>query len=92
MSPDVNNSVCSAVETFIRTELLYGYSGEQEFDENTNLIESGLIDSISLVRLITFLEEHFQIRVQDEEIVPEHFRSLKQIETFVTEHRAGSTA
>ena len=88
MSPDVNDSVSSTVEAFIRNELLYGYSGEEEFNQNTNLIESGVIDSITLLRLITFLEEHYQIRIPDEEMVPEHFRFLKDIEAFVTQHRA----
>jgi acyl carrier protein len=91
MSPEVNESIVSVVENFIRSELLYGYSGEAQFDENTNLIESGVIDSITLLRLVTFIEERFQIKMEDEELVPEHFQSLKSMETFVSKHlKSGS--
>jgi acyl carrier protein len=73
----------SSIKTFIRSELIY--DDEKEFDENTNLIERGIVDSMSLVRLISFIEENYDIRVQDEDIVPEHFSSLKKIASFIAQ-------
>jgi len=52
-------------------------------DENTDLIERGVIDSLDLMRLTTFLEERFQITVQDEDMVSNNFRSLRAIEGLV---------
>jgi acyl carrier protein len=75
----------SSIKNFIRTELIY--DDEKDFDENTNLIERGIIDSMSLVRLISFLEENYEIQVQDEDIVPENFSSLNKISTFLSDHR-----
>jgi len=75
----------SSIKNFIRTELIY--DDEKDFDENTNLIERGIVDSMSLVRLISFLEENYEIRVQDEDIVPENFSSLAKISTFIAERR-----
>jgi acyl carrier protein len=75
----------SSIKNFIRTELIY--DDERDFDENTNLIERGIVDSMSLVRLISFLEENYEIQVQDEDIVPEHFSSLNKISSFITERR-----
>ena len=49
----------AAVKNFIAGELLYG--DDQGLDYETNLIDSGVIDSMSLLRLISFLEEHFHI-------------------------------
>ncbi len=71
----------AAIKTFIRTELIY--DDEKDFDENTNLIERGIVDSMSLVRLISFLEENYNIQVQDEDIVPENFSSLHKIAGFL---------
>ena len=73
----------ASIKTFIRTELIY--DDEKDFDENTNLIERGIIDSMSLVRLISFIEENYEIQVQDEDIVPENFSSLNKISSFVAE-------
>jgi acyl carrier protein len=73
----------SSIKNFIRTELIY--DDEKDFDENTNLIERGIIDSMSLVRLISFLEENYEIQIQDEDIVPENFSSLNKISSFIGE-------
>ena len=75
----------ASIKTFIRTELIY--DDEKDFDENTNLIERGIIDSMSLVRLISFIEENYEIQVQDEDIVPENFSSLNKISNFIAERR-----
>ena len=75
----------SAIKNFIRTELIY--DDEKDFDENTNLIERGIVDSMSLVRLISFLEENYEMQVQDEDIVPENFSSLNKISSFIGERR-----
>jgi acyl carrier protein len=75
----------SSIKAFIRSELIY--DDEMDFDENTNLIERGIIDSMSLMRLISFIEEKYDIRVQDEDIVPEHFSSLNKIVSFIAQRR-----
>jgi acyl carrier protein len=75
----------SAIKTFIRTELIY--DDEKDFDENTNLIERGIVDSMSLVRLIAYIEENYELQVQDEDIVPENFSSLNKIGTFIKDRR-----
>jgi acyl carrier protein len=72
----------SVVQNFIRTELVY--DDDKDFDENTNLIERGIIDSMSLVRLISFIEEQYSVHVQDEDIVPENFSTLTKIGSFIT--------
>ncbi len=73
----------AAVKTFIAHELLYG--DEQGLGYDTNLLDTGVIDSMSLLRLIAFLEEHFQIQVPDEAVIPDNFRSLSAIETFLAQ-------
>jgi len=75
----------SSIKNFIRNELIY--DDEKDFDDNTNLIERGIVDSMSLVRLISFIEENCDIQVQDEDIVPENFSSLNKISSFIAERR-----
>jgi acyl carrier protein len=73
----------AAVKKFISEELLYG--DEQGLEPETNLIETGVIDSMSLLRLIAFLEERFQIEVPDEAVLPDNFRSLSAMERFLVQ-------
>ena len=37
------------------------------------------LDSLSIIRFVSFLEEEFGVRVEDEELVPENFLTLKQV-------------
>ncbi len=82
MTPDTrSDTVREAVEAFIRGELSYGQ--DDQYDENADLIEQGVIDSMSLLRLVSFLEERYQITVQDEDLLPSNFRSLAAVEAYV---------
>jgi len=80
MSDDSGTDL-SGVRKFLNTELLY--REDQWIDPTLNLVESGVIDSITLVRLTSFLEEHYAIEIPDEDMVTENFRSLDSIEAFV---------
>lgn len=75
-------SVAAVVRDFIEQELVYG--GEGNFDQDADLIERGVIDSMSLLRLVSFLEDRYHIEIQDEDLVPDNFRSVGAIKSFVT--------
>ena len=45
----------------------------------TPLLETGVLDSLSLLRLADFVQERFGITVDDLELVPEHFASVDAI-------------
>jgi acyl carrier protein len=74
----------SAIRTFINTELLN--RKDQRIDDAADLIETRVIDSVMLLRLTLFLEEHYGIEIPDEDIGGANFRSLGSIEAFVTRH------
>jgi acyl carrier protein len=57
-------------------------------DPEDNLLDLGLIDSVGLLNLITFLESTAGIRVPEEEMVPDNFESVVAIEAFVARMRA----
>lgn len=63
---------------FIVTELDWqGTAGELTSD--TFLLDGGAIDSMSVLQLVNFIEEHYAIEILDEELVPEHFGTLRAI-------------
>ena len=48
-------------------------------DENQSLLESGVIDSLGIMKLLAFIEEEFKIKVLDEELIPENFDTITGI-------------
>ena len=49
-----------------------------------DLIESGIIDSLGILKLLEFLESKFSINISDEELIPENFESIESIESFIS--------
>lgn len=47
--------------------------------DETSLMESGILNSLSLLRLVVFLEERFGIMVGDADLLPENFSSVNAI-------------
>lgn len=75
------------IERFILDDLLQGGDRKSiEFDEP--LISSGVIDSLAMLRLISFLEQELAVKIGDGEVVPENFETLRKIVEFVEQKRA----
>jgi acyl carrier protein len=55
----------------------------------TPLLDTGVLDSLGLLRLVAFVEERFGIVVEDVDLVPEHFDSVDAICAYVRS-RAGA--
>ena len=54
-----------------------------ELSDSQSLITNGLIDVLGLIELTTFLEDTFNIKIADEEIVSDNFNSLSKLVAFV---------
>ncbi|MEV6927308.1 acyl carrier protein [Dactylosporangium sp. NPDC051485] len=49
------------------------------------LLDSGVLDSLGLMRLVAHIEERFPIRIDDVDILPENFEDLASIVRLVHE-------
>ena len=58
------------IRKFIVENFLFGQADE-ELGDDESLLDNGVIDSTGVLELIAFLEEHFQIKVADAELVPD---------------------
>ena len=47
--------------------------------DDTSLLDSGILDSLSLLQLVVFLEERFGITVGDTDLLPQNFASVQTI-------------
>jgi acyl carrier protein len=66
---------------FIRTKLLLR-ADVVRLDANAPLL-GGILDSMSILRLVAFIEERFGISIEDQDLVPEHFENVKALAAFV---------
>ena len=76
----------TAIETelrqYITDKLLFGRS-DVAVGGDTSFLESGLIDSTGVLELVAFLEEKFQIKVEDEDLIPANLDSVNALIRFV---------
>ena len=70
-------------EVFINRARIFFYevAGVESaaLDADANLIESGILDSLGLLRIVVFAEERFGITMGDEDLLPENFASVDAI-------------
>lgn len=69
------------VRTFIVENFLFG-DGDR-LQDDTSFLEEGVINSTGVLELVLFLEETFDMTVEDEEVTPDNLDSIEQIEAFV---------
>jgi acyl carrier protein len=73
----------SKVRTFIIDNFLLGSTDGFHFDDETQLVDSGIMDSTAAMELVAFLEATFNIAIDESEIVPENLNSVNHITDFV---------
>ncbi|HYH22862.1 MAG TPA: acyl carrier protein [Azospirillum sp.] len=56
--------------------------------DSQSLMDTGVVDSTGMMAVVAFVEDHFGISVEDEEMVPEVFDSIERIAAFVDRKRA----
>jgi acyl carrier protein len=54
--------------------------------DQESLTDNGVIDSLGIFRLVSFLEDTFRLRISDEDITHENFQSIDAIDMFVAAH------
>lgn len=69
------------VREYIVKEYLSG--DDQELNDDTQLLTSGIIDSISALQLVEFLEKTFGFEFEAHEVDQENIDTIDLIEAFV---------
>lgn len=65
-------------------EILAEMHPEVDFATETNLIGDRIIDSLDIVSLISEIDDHFDVVIPPEEIIPENFNSAKALYALIT--------
>ena len=70
------------IKSFLKDEILFDNTAVVITDE-THLLD-GVIDSLALMQLVGFLEEEFEVQIDDGEITATHFRTVADIARLVS--------
>ena len=58
-----------------------------DFEASDELVDDGILDSLTVVGMISVLTEEFGVNFPYEEIIPENFNSLDSIAELVEKYR-----
>ena len=77
----------------IRNFILENFILENPEDlvDDESMLEKGIIDSTGVLELVAFLESTFEIKVEDEELIPENLDSIKNIVAYLEKKLSLST-
>lgn len=80
------NPTKQAIRTFINEN--FYVANALDTSDRVSLRDLGIIDSTGVLEVVLFLENAFEIRVEDAEILPENLDSIDAIASFVERKRA----
>ncbi|MEU9705427.1 acyl carrier protein [Streptomyces sp. NPDC014870] len=91
MSETGATHVTAEIRTYLVTEFLAG-EDSSDLTDDYDLIDSGVIDSLGLVRLISHIASRYGVPVDDIDFGPDDFRTLTAITRLVRENAPATAA
>ncbi len=70
------------IRKFIFENYLFGYK-ENELTNDMSFLGYGVIDSLGVVELLTYIEKEFNITVSNDEILPDNLDSVDCVSRFI---------
>lgn len=60
-------------------EILKGVRADVDFENETGLIDDGILDSFDVVAIISEIDDRFGVQIRINELDPENFNSVENI-------------
>ena len=82
----------TATEARIRDFLVQDVLYDRELKDlplEENLLEKGLLDSLAILKVVTFCEEEFDVKIPDQDVLPDNMESVRAIAALVERVRKG---
>jgi acyl carrier protein len=62
-----------------------GVHDEEPVDEDTDLLLTGIVDSLGVVQIVAWLEDRFAIEVDPVDVTLEHFQTVGRMVRYVAD-------
>jgi acyl carrier protein len=81
----MDQAATSSIEQRIHAFLLekFPLARKAGVRKDTPLLEKGILDSLGILDVVSFLETEFSMVVNDDELVPDNFQTLGTLSAFV---------
>jgi acyl carrier protein len=79
----------AGIRTFLQKDLASNKS-TGEIKDSESLIELGILDSLSILKLVSFLEKQCSIKIEDIDLLPDNFETVDLIYSFVNKKKSGN--
>jgi acyl carrier protein len=81
------SQIANDVKAFVLDQFLPGEDPEN-LTEDTPLITGGILDSIGTLKLVVFLENHFDVTFEAHEAGADHLDTIGSIESLISAKKA----
>lgn len=78
--PDSKDAILRIRQFVLQT---FPLARRRKVSDGDDLLQSGIIDSLGVLELVTFFQQEFSLAVADEDLTPEHFQSIDCMARFV---------
>ncbi len=90
MDQGTENGIKEKVRAFIISHFLLG-NDSIGLNDDSSFIDEGIVDSTGVMELVSFVEETFDFRLEDEELIPDNLDSISNLVFFITGKQEGKT-
>jgi acyl carrier protein len=86
-----SKQVRNLLRQFVVDNFLLG-SQDVPFGDEDSFVGSGIIDSTGIMELVAYLEEKFDVELDDTELIPDNLDSVSNVDRFIRSKRAAALA
>jgi acyl carrier protein len=79
----------SRIRRFVAETLLFSGNGF-DYSDDASFLDSGMIDSMGVMDLVTFVQSSFGLDVEPEHVTPENFDSVARLARYIRGQRAAA--
>jgi acyl carrier protein len=83
MQVEFRMDVKDQIKKYIAENFLFSSNGFT-LDDDESFLEAGVVDSLGVVELVSFVEENFHVQVPDDDIVPDNFDSVDNLAAYIS--------
>ena len=70
------------IHSYIKENILFD-SADNPISDDDSFMENGIIDSTGILELVSFIEQKFDFKVGDEDLVPDNFDSVNNLSDYI---------
>ena len=79
-----HHEIVTALRQFVRENFLY-MRPDSEFGDDQPLLATGVIDSLGVMELVVFIEEHWHVEVRPGDVTTANFGCITSMAGYVSE-------